>query len=77
MVSSFKEVVALWESPDALAAEIGAGVWAARKWPQRDFIPPERWPSILATPTAKEAGLSADLFAFFAERRARREASAA
>ena len=63
MVSSFREVVGLWPSPDALAAEIGAGTAAARKWPQRNNIPPELWLEILRTERAREVGLTAELLA--------------
>ena len=66
MVSSFREVVELWDSPDVLASEIGAGVSAARKWPQRNSIPAEWWSPILRTETAQKAGLTADLLAEFA-----------
>ena len=61
MVSSFREIVALWPSPDALAAEIGAGIAAVRKWSQRDNVPVEWWASILRTDTARSAGLTAEL----------------
>lgn len=68
MVESFREVVALWGSPDALAAEIGAGVSAVRKWPQRDSIPAEWWLPILRTSKAQSAGLTAETLATFAAR---------
>lgn len=67
-IGSFREVVKLWPSPDALAAEIGAGFGAVRKWPQRDSIPAEWWSRVLSTPTAQEAGLTAEIFAEFAAR---------
>jgi hypothetical protein len=68
MLASFRDVVALWPSPDALAAEIGAGMAAARKWPQRDNIPAEWWIAILRTETAKSAGVTAELLAELAAR---------
>lgn len=68
MVSSFREVVGLWDTPDALAAEIGAGVAAARKWPQRNAIPAEWWLPILRTETAQKAGLTAEVLALLAAR---------
>lgn len=68
MVSSFKEVVGLWGSPDVLAAEIGVSVFAARKWPQRNTIPAEWWLPILRTPTASKHGLTAEVFAGLAAR---------
>ena len=63
MITSFRDVVALWGSPDTLAAEIGVGVAAARKWPQRNNIPAEWWVPILRTERAREAGLTAELLA--------------
>ena len=63
MVSSFRDVVALWQTPDALAAEIGVGVAAARKWPQRNNIPAEWWAPILRTKRARKAGVTAELLA--------------
>jgi hypothetical protein len=68
MVSSFREVVALWGSPDALAADIGAGIAAARKWPQRDNIPAEWWLPILQTEVARGAGLTAEVLTALAAR---------
>lgn len=66
--STFKDVVALWASPDAMAADIGAGVAAVRKWPQRDNIPAEWWSAILETAVAREAGLTAETLAGLAAR---------
>lgn len=68
MVSSFREIVDLWDSPDALAAELGAGVWAVRKWPQRRMIPAEWWAPLLRTETAQKHGLTAELLADLASR---------
>lgn len=67
-ISSFRDVVALWPSADALAAEIGAGAAAVRKWPQRDAIPAEWWLPILSTDVARAAGLTAEMLATFAAR---------
>lgn len=72
MISSFRDVVELWgpgtKGADALAAEIGAGVWATRKWSHRRTIPPEWWVSILRTEVAQKAGLTADQLAALAAR---------
>ena len=66
--STFRDVVSLWASPDAMAADIGASVAAARKWPQRDNIPAEWWRPILETPVARDAGLTAEMMATLAAR---------
>lgn len=68
MVSNFREVVELWDTPDVLASEIGVGVSAARKWPQRNNIPAEWWSAVLGTAVAQEAGLTAEMFTGFAAR---------
>ncbi len=77
MISAFRDVVALWPTPDALADEIGAGVAAVRKWPQRDNIPAEWWVAILATDKAKLAGVTAELLAELAAREAAEPSEAA
>ena len=53
MVTSFKEVVDLWETPEALAADVRAGVAAVRKWRQRNRIPARYWHRLEGTSTAK------------------------
>lgn len=68
MVSSFRDVVGLWPSPDALAAEIGAGIAAVRKWPQRDNVPAEWWAPIVRTDVARSAGVTAEMLADLAAR---------
>lgn len=70
MVSSFREVVELWDSPEALAVEVGASAWAVRKWKtdSKRRIPAEYWSSILRTPTAQRHGLTAELLAELAAR---------
>ena len=59
-IDSFRSVISLWASFEAMAADTGAGLSAVRKWWQRDRIPDEWWSSILGTMTAKMAGLSAE-----------------
>lgn len=66
--ASFRDVIALWASPDAMAADIGAGVPAVRKWSQRDRIPDEWWAAVLATGTAKVKGVTADVLVRLAAR---------
>jgi len=66
--TTFRDVIALWTSPDALASDIGVSVAAVRKWPQRDTIPAEWWLPILRTEVARDAGLTADVLAKLAAR---------
>jgi hypothetical protein len=65
---SFRSIIELWPTADAMAAEIGAGVAAARKWQQRDRIPAEWWSAVLAAPRVKEARITAELLAKLAAR---------
>lgn len=66
--ASFKDVVALWGSPDVLAGELGVSVFAARKWAYRDSIPADKWSAILSTPVARENGITAELLTRLAGR---------
>lgn len=67
-LDSFRSIIDLWDSREALAADVGAGAWAVRKWLKRDNIPSEWWSALLATEKAKAAGVSADLLARLAAR---------
>ena len=65
---TFRDVIELWPSKEALADEIGARGAAVSKWWQRDSIPAERWSAILATSNARRAGLSSDVLTELAAR---------
>ena len=67
---SFRSIIDLWPSADAMAGEIGAGVAAVRKWSQRDRIPAEWWSDVLAAPRVKKAHITAELMAMLAARAA-------
>lgn len=43
MVSTFREVLGLWPALRDFASEVDAPLVSARKWQQRDSIPPEFW----------------------------------
>ena len=43
MVDSFREVLGLWSTLRDFASEVDAPLVSARKWHQRDSIPPEFW----------------------------------
>lgn len=51
MTKSFRDVIDLWGSPDAMAKQIGASPWAVRKWRQRNNIPAEWWVDIVRAAT--------------------------
>ena len=62
-INSFRDVIALWPSPDVMASDVGAPVTAVRKWWQRDRIPAEWWHSVLASDVARSAEISAEALA--------------
>jgi len=68
LVRTFRDVIELWPSPDALAGDIGASFAAVRKWPQRGKIPAEWWVSIVGTKIARDAGLTIEMMATLAQR---------
>jgi len=61
--NSFRTVIELWVSREAMASDIGARASAVSKWWQRDNIPSEWWTRVLAAETAKTGGVTADLLA--------------
>jgi hypothetical protein len=68
-LTSFRSIIELWDSRDAMAADVGAGGWSVvSKWWQRDNIPAEWWSAVLATEKAVAAGVSADLLTRLAAR---------
>lgn len=48
----------LWDSPQALADDIGAKLSRIQKWRARKKIPPSAWPKVLDA--AKRRGLPVD-----------------
>lgn len=70
MVRTFRDVIGLWPSPDALAGEIGARVETVRKWRQRDRIPPEWWEPVIQAAQGKGQQITADEIAGMAARKA-------
>lgn len=68
-IGSFRDVIDLWPSREAMSSDIDCGGSSrVRKWWQRNNIPSDWWLRVLATETAKSAGLTADLFARLAEK---------
>lgn len=72
-IGSFKAVIELWPTREALAAELGEDSRLISKWWQRDKIPADRWAEVLALPTAASGGVTADLLTDLASRRDRLE----
>jgi hypothetical protein len=67
-LTSFRSIIALWPSREAMAADVGAPVTAVTKWGQRNSIPADWWAAVLATSRALEAGLSAEILTALAAR---------
>jgi hypothetical protein len=67
-LTSFRSVIELWDSREAMAADVGANNWAVIKWFKRDNIPSEWWLLVLSTEQARAAGATSDLFARLAAR---------
>ena len=67
-LTSFRSIIELWASREAMAADIGAGASAVSKWWQRDSVPAEWWSAVLATDKAKTTGVSAEMLTALAAR---------
>jgi hypothetical protein len=67
-ISSFREVIDLWDTREELAAEIGRDSRLVSKWWQRRSIPADSWASICDLPKARDAGVTAELLAELAAR---------
>lgn len=67
-IGSFRSIIELWPSKEAMASDIGAGASAVSKWWQRDSIPAEWWSVVLVAERSREAGLTADMLTTLAAR---------
>lgn len=76
-LDSFRSVIDLWRSLEAMAGDIGGRANVISKWRRRDSIPSEWWESILSTEVAKASGLTADALAKLAARNCNTSAEAA
>lgn len=65
---NFRDVVELWPSREAMAADVSEHAWVISKWWQRRSIPADRWSVILLTDRAREAGLTSDTLIALAAR---------
>ena len=69
-ITSFRALIELWETREAMAADISAKASAVSKWWQRDSVPAEWWAPILATETAFKARLKPETLVVLAARTA-------
>jgi hypothetical protein len=58
---TFRGIIELWGSPDRLSDELGAPLYAARKWYTKDRIPSSWWFHVIRHKRARDAGVTADL----------------
>ena len=73
-MDSFRDVIGQWSSQRAFAEAVGADFENARKWAQRNSIPPEWWGAVVSA--SKEFDLPISLEALQSISRHRlREAS--
>ena len=68
-ITSFRELIELWGTREAMASDLGAKAFVVSKWWQRDSVPAEWWSPILATSVAAAAGLKAETFVALAARK--------
>lgn len=67
-LSSFRKIIELWDSREAMAADIPAGASTVSKWWQRDSIPAEWWSAVLSTEKAATSGVTAEILTELAAR---------
>ena len=67
-LATFRSIIELWPSREAMAADIGAGASAVSKWWQRDSVPAEWWSAMLATEVATANCVTAELLIALAAR---------
>ena len=67
-LASHRAVIELWETREALAAELGEDSRMISKWWQRRRIPGIWWARIVALPKSAENSVTLDLLATLASR---------
>jgi hypothetical protein len=65
MVDSFRSIIELWPSREAMAADLGDGADAGlmSKWWQRNKIPDKWWTRVAATEMATGEGVTLEMLA--------------
>lgn len=67
-LATFRSIIELWPSREAMAADIGAGASTVSKWWQRDSIPADWWTSVLRADRVAAAGITAETLTRLAAR---------
>jgi hypothetical protein len=68
MSKTFREVISLWPSIEAMAEDVGAKEPAVRKWQQRDRIPADYWFSVAGAANRRGETISVEKLAEIAAR---------
>lgn len=65
MVDSFRSIIELWPTREAMAADLGDGADAGlmSKWWQRNKIPDKWWARVVSTDRAKSEAVTLDMLA--------------
>jgi len=48
LMDTFTDIIAEWETLEAFRASVGVPYQRARKWRDRDSIPPAYWPKVVS-----------------------------
>lgn len=67
-ITSFRSVIELWPSREAMASDLRIGASAVSKWWQRNRIPPEWWSAVIETDRAGSANVTAETLTTLAAR---------
>ena len=68
-MQTFKEIIRLWPSCEALGADVGASGNTVRKWLFRDSVPGTHWASLVKSASERGiTGVTVDLLAKIADR---------
>jgi hypothetical protein len=75
MQNTFRDIIGLWDTPEALAEAINAKPAAVRKWKQRDSIPAVWWAAIIEAAEDRGAAITSDQLTAIAGRARKLEAA--
>ena len=75
MQNTFRDIIGLWETPEALAEAISAKPAAVRKWKQRDSIPSPWWASVIRAAADRGHTITSEQLTEIADRARKLEAA--
>ena len=75
-MNSFRDIIGLWPSCEALGADLNENGNAVRKWRLRDSVPPSHWAAVVASANSRGIeGVTLNLMAELASRPRKRVAA--